>query len=105
MNAPTTAKAASAETFENLQKQLEDLRRGNVFLHLPSLASSVAAGVAFGLLAYVPSSNFLNALLVGLAVSLASVALNATERLHKHLDVILALLDGQTAVSRPDDAQ
>ena len=105
MNEPTTANAASPDDFENLRKQLEDLNNRSVFLHLPSLALSIMAGAVFGTLAFKSALSLSSALLIALAVSIASVALNEASHLRKHTDAILALLDNQSAASRPEQAQ
>ena len=105
MSEPTTANAVSPDAVDNLKKQLEDLHKKKAFLHLPRLIVSIAVGVTFGSLAYMSSSNLASALLIGLAVSIASISLNEAELLRKHTDAILTVLDDQTSTSKPGRAE
>lgn len=105
MKEPTPANTAIPDDFENLRKRIDDLHTENVFLRLPRVVISIAIGVALGSFAYWASSNLSSAILGGFAVSIASLALDETERLRKHTAAVLAVLDNETADSRPEDTR
>lgn len=105
MNEPTPANTVSPVDFGNLRKQLEDLNEEKGFLRLPRLAISVAVGVAFASVAYWASSNLAGALLGGLAVSIAWLALNEARLLRKRTDAILAVLGNETTTSESGHAR
>lgn len=105
MNEPNTANAINLDELEKLRKQLEALHRKKFFLPLSRLVFSIAIGTVFGTLAYADTSIIASAILIGLAVSVASIALNEAEHLRKHTDAILDLLDKQLAASYPEPRQ
>lgn len=102
MSETTTTHPADSDHFDNLRKELERLQRRNVFPYLPSFAGAIGVGVCFGALAYMCSSNSASAFLIGLAVSLASIALNEARRLRQQNEDILDFLDKRIAAFRPE---
>lgn len=102
MNESTTPDSIRVEAFEKLQKQLDALHKGNVFLHFPNIAMSICMGVTWGCLAYVPTTNLPTALLIGIVASIATIALNEAARLRQHTDTLLSVIDTLVAASKHD---
>lgn len=84
---------ASAPLAEVHRTALADLHANSVFPPAPNLAISLLLGIAFATLAYTITESPAGALLTGITIALASIALNEASYLRKQAEALLRFLE------------